>query len=105
MSDRVVALSQATTTSHRTVGDSPAASADAGDAARPRRSGSRGRVLAAVVADLAEMGVLGSQAPEFLGAQAPAAPASASGAGRVVRSASTPNPKPYARQSTLYIYI
>ena len=35
----------------------------------------------------------------------PAAPASASGAGRVVRSASTPNPKPYARQSTLYIYI
>ena len=39
MSDRVVALSQATTTSHRTVGDSPAAAAAAGAAAPPAQAG------------------------------------------------------------------
>ena len=39
MSDRVEALSQATTTSHRTVGDSPAAAAAAGAAAPPAQAG------------------------------------------------------------------
>ena len=49
---------------------------------------------------------IGGDLLDIFGAQAvPAAPASASGAGWVVRSASTPNPKPYARQSTLYIDI